>query len=108
MFFSRGNPVVYSGDEQGFTGSGGDADARQTMFASKVPDYLDDHRIGTDRTAASDAYDTTHPLYRAVAALSRLTREHPALRDGVQTERLAQAPCTPSPAPTYAGAATTW
>ncbi len=90
MFFSRGNPVVYSGDEQGFTGSGADADARQPLFASKVPDYLDDDRIGTDRTAASDAYDTTHPLYRAVAALSRLTRQHPTLRDGVQTERLAE------------------
>ena len=87
MFFSRGNPVVYSGDEQGFTGGGGDADARQTMFASKVPDYLDDDEIGTDRTAVSDAYDPTHPLYQAVAALSRLTRQHPALRDGVQTER---------------------
>ncbi|WP_268257527.1 alpha-amylase family glycosyl hydrolase, partial [Streptomyces olivaceoviridis] len=42
MFFSRGDPVIYSGDEQGFTGAGGDKDARQTMFASRVPDYLDD------------------------------------------------------------------
>ncbi|UFR00179.1 alpha amylase C-terminal domain-containing protein [Streptomyces sp. Go40/10] len=90
MFFSRGNPVVYSGDEQGFTGAGGDKDARQTMFASKVPEYLDDDEIGTDRTAASDAYDTSHPLYRAIAALSRLTKRNPALRDGVQTERYAQ------------------
>ncbi|WP_051813339.1 alpha-amylase family glycosyl hydrolase [Streptomyces sp. NRRL S-340] len=90
MFLSRGNPVIYSGDEQGFTGAGGDVDARQTMFASRVPDYLDDDEIGTDRTAASDSYDTAHPLYRAVAALSRLTRRHPALRDGVQTERYAQ------------------
>ncbi|GAA4958249.1 hypothetical protein GCM10023238_26270 [Streptomyces heliomycini] len=24
MFLSRGNPVVYYGDEQGFTGAGGD------------------------------------------------------------------------------------
>ncbi|GGR56779.1 hypothetical protein GCM10010236_06070 [Streptomyces eurythermus] len=92
MFLSRGNPVVYSGDEQGFTGAGGDKDARQTMFASKVPEYLDDDEIGTDRTAASDAYDPSHPLYRAIAALSRLTRDHPALRDGVQTERYAQGP----------------
>ena len=37
MYFSRGNPVVYYGDEQGFTGAGGDQDARQTMFASQVP-----------------------------------------------------------------------
>ena len=37
MYFSRGNPVIYYGDEQGFTGSGGDQVARQTMFASQVP-----------------------------------------------------------------------
>nr|WP_225845194.1 pullulanase-type alpha-1,6-glucosidase [Streptomyces sp. HPF1205] len=90
MFLGRGNPVVYYGDEQGFTGAGGDKDARQTMFASKVPDYLADDEIGTDRTAASDSYDPTHPLYRAIAALSRLTKDNPALRDGVQTERYAE------------------
>ncbi|MFD7163082.1 pullulanase-type alpha-1,6-glucosidase [Streptomyces violascens] len=90
MFFSRGNPVVYYGDEQGFTGAGGDKDARQTMFASKVPDYLDDDELGTDRTHASDAYDPTHPLYRTIAGLSRLTKANPALRDGVQTERYAK------------------
>ncbi|HEX5566906.1 MAG TPA: pullulanase-type alpha-1,6-glucosidase [Streptomyces sp.] len=90
MFLTRGNPVVYYGDEQGFTGAGGDQDARQTLFASRAPAYLDEEkndRIGTDRTHAQDAYDTGHPLYRSIAALSELTREHPALRDGVQTER---------------------
>lgn len=88
MFLGRGNPVVYYGDEQGFTGApGGDKNARQTMFASQVADYLDDDEIGTDRTAASDAYDPQHPLYRTIAALSQLTKAHPALRDGVQTER---------------------
>ncbi|MFB6706338.1 pullulanase-type alpha-1,6-glucosidase [Streptomyces sp. NPDC056333] len=90
MFLSRGNPVVYYGDEQGFTGAGGDKDARQTMFASKTADYLDDDQLGTDRTHASDAYDTGHPLYRSIAALSKLTKENPALRDGVQTERYAE------------------
>ncbi|MFE3169092.1 pullulanase-type alpha-1,6-glucosidase [Streptomyces sp. NPDC059224] len=89
MFLSRGNPVVYYGDEQGFTGSGGDKDARQTMFASKVADYLDDDEIGTDRTAASDAYDTSAPLYRQISALSKLRAANPALADGVQTERYA-------------------
>ncbi|MFD1661221.1 pullulanase-type alpha-1,6-glucosidase [Streptomyces caeni] len=89
MFLSRGNPVVYYGDEQGFTGSGGDKDARQTMFASKVADYLDDDEIGTDRTAASDAYDPSAPLYRQISALAKLRRDNPALADGVQTERYA-------------------
>ncbi|MFC3576504.1 pullulanase-type alpha-1,6-glucosidase [Streptomyces yaanensis] len=89
MFLSRGNPVVYYGDEQGFTGSGGDKDARQTMFASKVADYLDDDEIGTDRTHASDAYETSAPLYKEIAALSKLRKANPALTDGVQTERYA-------------------
>ncbi|KUO05221.1 hypothetical protein AQJ67_07510 [Streptomyces caeruleatus] len=89
LFLSRGNPVVYSGDEQGFTGAGGDVEGRQTMFASRAADYLDDDQIGTDRTHASDAYDVEHPLYRSIASLSRLTKSRPALRDGVQTERYA-------------------
>ncbi|MCC5475855.1 pullulanase-type alpha-1,6-glucosidase [Streptomyces barringtoniae] len=89
MFLSRGNPVVYYGDEQGFTGSGGDKDARQTMFASKVADYLDDDEIGTDRTHASDSYDTGAPLYKQIAALSALRKANPALTDGVQTQRYA-------------------
>ncbi|MGW6827979.1 alpha-amylase family glycosyl hydrolase, partial [Streptomyces massasporeus] len=89
MFLSRGNPVIYAGDEQGFTGPGGDKGARQTLFASKVPDYLDDDQIGTERDHASDAYDPAHPLYRSIARLSELTKRHPALRDGVQEERYA-------------------
>lgn len=89
MFLSRGNPVVYYGDEQGFTGSGGDKDARQTMFASKVADYLDDDEIGTDRTAADDSYDPSAPLYQQISALSKLRAANPALADGVQTERYA-------------------
>ncbi|MDQ1039107.1 pullulanase-type alpha-1,6-glucosidase [Streptomyces sp. V3I8] len=89
MFLGRGNPVVYYGDEQGFTGAGGDKDARQTMFASRTADYLDDDRLGTDRTHAEDAYDTSAPLYRQIAALAKLRKDNPALADGVQTQRYA-------------------
>jgi glycosidase len=87
MFLSRGNPVVYYGDEQGFTGAGGDKDARQPLFASRTADYLDDDQLGTDRTHAEDAYDTRAPLYRQISALAQLRKAHPALADGVQTER---------------------
>ncbi|MFC4150422.1 pullulanase-type alpha-1,6-glucosidase [Micromonospora mangrovi] len=89
MFLTRGQPVVYSGDEQGFTGPGGDKDARQDMFASKTADYLDDDLIGTTRTHASDQYDRTHPLYRTIAELGKLRAANPALRDGVQVTRYA-------------------
>ncbi|GGS74893.1 pullulanase-type alpha-1,6-glucosidase [Streptomyces griseoviridis] len=89
MFLSRGNPVVYYGDEQGFTGAGGDKDARQPLFASKTADYLDDDQLGTDRTHAEDAYEESAPLYRQIRALAQLRKADPALTDGVQTERYA-------------------
>ncbi|MFV0458751.1 MAG: alpha-amylase family glycosyl hydrolase [Actinomycetales bacterium] len=89
MYFSRGNPVIYYGDEQGFTGSGGDQVARQTLFASQVPQYLDDDLIGTDATHAQDNYDTTHPLYTSIGDLAAVVREHPALRDGAMQVRTA-------------------
>ncbi|MEV5934399.1 pullulanase-type alpha-1,6-glucosidase [Streptomyces sp. NPDC052079] len=89
MFLSRGNPVVYYGDEQGFTGAGGDKDARQTLFASRTADYLDDDLIGTGRTHAEDTYDTRAPLYEQISALAKLRKAHPALTDGIQQERYA-------------------
>jgi glycosidase len=89
MYFSRGNPVVYYGDEQGFTGPGGDQAARQTLFASKVGEYLDDDLLGTDATHATDNFDTSHPLYTRISELAALTKEHPALRDGAHQHRYA-------------------
>jgi glycosidase len=87
MYFSRGNPVVYYGDEQGFTGTGGDQVARQTMFASQVGEYLDDDLLGTDNTHAQDNFVTTHPLYQKIHDLALLTTEHPALRNGAHQHR---------------------
>lgn len=89
MYFSRGNPVIYYGDEQGFTGPGGDQDARQTLFASQVPDYLDDDLLGTEATHAQDNFDMQHPLYRAISALAEVTEDHPALRNGAHQHRYA-------------------
>ena len=89
MYFSRGNPVVYYGDEQGFTGTGGDQVARQSMFASQVPEYLDDDLLGTDRTHAQDNFETSHPLYRDISELAQLTKRHPALRNGAHQHRYA-------------------
>ena len=65
MYFSRGNPVVYYGDEQGFTGTGGDQVARQTMFASQVADYLDDDLLGTDSTHAAGQLQSGPPAVPA-------------------------------------------
>ncbi len=89
MYFSRGNPVIYYGDEQGFTGTGGDQLARQTMFASKVADYSDDDLLGTDRTHAQDNFDPDHQLYELIGQLASLTKAHPALRNGAHQDRYA-------------------
>jgi alpha-amylase len=89
MYLSRGNPVIYYGDEQGFTGPGGDQDARQTLFASRVGEYLDDDLLGTDATHAQDNFVPAHPLYRSIGDLASLTRRHPALRDGAHQHRYA-------------------
>ena len=89
MYLTRGQPVVYYGDEQGFTGDGGDKDARQDMFPSRVPSYNDDDLIGTDATTAEANFDTAHPLYRRIADLAALRERYPALADGAQLHRYA-------------------
>jgi alpha-amylase len=88
MYFSRGNPVIYYGDEQGFTGDGGDQDARQDMFPSRVASYNDDDLIGTNATTAQSNFDTSHPLYQSIAGLARVTQRQRALRDGAQQHRV--------------------
>jgi alpha-amylase len=87
MYFSRGNPVIYYGDEQGFTGTGGDQVARQTMFASQVPEYLDDDLLGTNSTHSQDNFNTNHQLYQRIKELADLAKDHPALRDGAHQDR---------------------
>jgi len=104
MYLSRGNPVVYYGDEQGFTGAGGDQDARQDMFPSQDLQYnnLSDpipgddgagnnDDIGSDATPMDDNFDPSHPLYRKLARLARVTRHNPALRNGAEQVRYAAA-----------------
>jgi pullulanase-type alpha-1,6-glucosidase len=88
MYLTRGQPVVYYGDEQGFTGAGGDKLARQDMFASKTPEYNADPVIGG--TSGSRArFDTTAPLYRSLAGFAKLRQDNPALADGTQVHRYA-------------------
>ena len=91
MFFARGQPVVYYGDEQGFTGDGGDKLARQDMFANAVPEYEDDDLIGTDETTSDDNFDPSHPLYKSIRQYANLYRHHPALRSGAQIHRFSSA-----------------
>jgi glycosidase len=85
----RGVPTIYSGDEQAFAGNGDDRAAREDMFANKVGSYNATKLVGTDATTALSSFNPQHPLYRAIADLAALWRDHAALRRGRQVVRFA-------------------
>ena len=89
MFFSRGTPTIYYGDEQGFVGDGGDQDAREDMFPSKVATYNDNRLVGSASTTAQANFDTANPVYRALAQMAAIRRSDPALLRGDQVVRAA-------------------
>jgi neopullulanase len=82
LLASRGVPTIYSGDEQGFVGDGGDQDAREDMFPSKVAVYNDNRLIGTKATTADANFDRQHPLYQLISILSQIRLDTPQLRHG--------------------------
>ena len=87
MFTARGVPTIYYGDEQGFAGDGGDQDAREDMFPSKVAIYNDNRLVGSNVTTASSNFDPAHPLYRLVGELAAIRARAPALRLGTTVFR---------------------
>ncbi|HYD09298.1 MAG TPA: alpha-amylase family glycosyl hydrolase, partial [Acidimicrobiales bacterium] len=87
MYLTRGQPVVYYGDEQGLVGLGGDKSARQTLFASQVPEYTDQQLLTGETVGSVDRFDTGAPLYEHIAALAALRDATPALESGAQIER---------------------
>ena len=90
MFFLRGVPVIYSGDEQGFNGDGNDQAAREDMFKSLVASYNDNDLVGTDATTAVSNFNPRHPLYRFIAEISKLRGRHESLRRGALLVREAE------------------
>ena len=88
MFTTRGNPVTYYGDEQGFVSTGGDQAAREDMFASQVELY-NNEKVLAGPEGSLDRYNTEHPLYDHIRDLSAVRAEHPALADGAQVHRYA-------------------
>ncbi len=94
MYTTRGQPVIYYGDEQGFTGDGGDQDARQDMFASQVADLQrrrpDRHdarrRPGPTTTAVtrSTATSATWPTSGPTTPRSPTARRSPGTRPTVR------------------------
>jgi glycosidase len=88
LLFTRGIPVIYYGDEQGFTGKGGDVAAREDMFGSKATEYAQEKRIGGGDGSAP-AFNEDHPLFRAIREMIAVRRRNPTLQRGIQIVRYA-------------------
>ncbi|MBL4910379.1 MAG: alpha-amylase [Alteromonadaceae bacterium] len=91
MFFTRGVPVIYYGDEQGFVGDGGDQNARQDMMPSLVNSYNNDNLLANNKTTADDNFDRNNPLYKTFSEYAKLYQQHSALRNGQQITLYSQA-----------------
>ena len=89
MLTARGVPTIYTGDEQGFIGDGGDQDAREDMFPSRTAVYNDNDLLGTRATTAQSNFNRGHPLYRLIAQLSAIRIRTSALRRGATVLRSA-------------------
>ncbi|MGO0577762.1 alpha-amylase family glycosyl hydrolase [Ornithinimicrobium panacihumi] len=93
MFLTRGQPVVYYGDEQGFVGRGGDKQARQDMLPTQVEAWAAQEDVHGEPLGEEGHLDRSAPLYQHIAELSRLREEHPVLAEGAQiVHPTAQAP----------------
>ena len=75
MYLTRGQPVVYYGDEQGFAGTGGDKDARQSLFATQTAEYANQPLVTGGQLGSQDRFDADG------AALPAHRRSRPAARD---------------------------
>ncbi|HSN43753.1 MAG TPA: alpha-amylase family glycosyl hydrolase, partial [Propionibacteriaceae bacterium] len=91
MYSTRGQPVIYYGDEQGFAGSGGDKDARQDMFATRVAQYASEPLADGTPLGSTDHFGTGGEIYHRIAISAAMQQLIPALATGAQVVRQADA-----------------
>ena len=89
LFYLRGTPAVYYGDERGMVGTGGDKKARQDMFVTQVQDWKSEARIGSAAIGSNSSFVGEHPLQEQITRMNSVVGAHPALRSGSQEVQLA-------------------
>jgi hypothetical protein len=87
LFFSRGAPVLYYGDEKGMVGDSGDKAARQDMFPTEVVEWQEEYRIGSSPIGLRSSFDVINPLQIQITQINELIARNPALRKGTQQLR---------------------
>ena len=93
LYFLRGAPVVYYGDEVGMIGRGGDKAARQDMFPTKVEEWQTEERVGASPigTGSSFGVDTADlDVAAGLKSLADVREQFPALATGSTVVRYAQ------------------
>jgi glycosidase len=89
LFYLRGTPAVYYGDERGMAGSGGDKKARQSMFPTQVEEWKSEARIGSPPIGNGSSFDGSHPLQEQITKMQGVIATHPGLRSGSQEVQIA-------------------
>jgi glycosidase len=94
LYFSRGIPAVYYGDEVGMMGSGGDQMARQDMFATKIAAWQTEPRIGGKPIGFGNSFAATasNPISKYLKALAKIRASNPGLGNGIMQPRVAKGP----------------
>jgi len=89
MYLLRGAPVVYYGDEAGIVGAGGDKQARQDLFPTKVREWQTEERVGSPPIGAGSALQlASHPVGDNLKALGALRDAHSVLSLGSTVVRV--------------------
>ncbi|MDR0848790.1 MAG: pullulanase-type alpha-1,6-glucosidase, partial [Propionibacteriaceae bacterium] len=90
MFLSRGQPVIYYGDEQGILGIGADSLSREGLYANQSTAYQNSPLLDGGTLGTAEHYDTTGAYYEQIQTLSALRVDHPALATGAHVNLGAQ------------------
>jgi glycosidase len=89
LYLLRGAPIIYYGDEYGIVGTGGDKEARQSLFATQVAAWQTQERVGGPPIGTGSSFGVVgQPVGEHLRQLARLRREHPVLWRGATLPRL--------------------
>ena len=90
LFYLRGAPILYYGDEKGLIGFPGDKGARQDLFPTEVIDWQNEKRIGMDPIGTASSFSFTNPLEKVITHLQNIVKENEGLQKGNQQTIYAQ------------------
>jgi glycosidase len=93
LYFLRGAPVVYYGDEVGMIGRGGDKAAREDMFPTKVGEWQTEERVGGPPIGTGSSFDVDtvqNDVAASVRVFGQLRERFPALATGPTVVRYAR------------------